>query len=162
MMENERDRNNGVPEEDTNQASFDEAEDAMDDTQLRENRTSEDTAADEAAEDGQPWDPDEEPENLAEIAERILGARHSRASTAAPIRTRGDREREEKLKAALRGQAPERGSAVVPDPGAQYGVRPPVTMRMRRPDWGPRAVPGAAQTGEVPAVHPGTAQTGEV
>ena len=32
----------------------------------------------------------EEPENLAEIAERILGARHAKASTAAPIRYRGE------------------------------------------------------------------------
>ncbi len=33
-------------------------------------------------------EPEEEPENLAEIAERILGARHARVSTAAPIRVR--------------------------------------------------------------------------
>ena len=51
--------------------------------------------------DGGDWyDDEEEPENLAEIAERILGARHSKVSTAAPIRTHGDRQKENEAQAA--------------------------------------------------------------
>ena len=63
----------------------------------------EDGAYGEEAADSEDFDFDynEEPENLAEIAERILGARHSRASTAAPIRTRADREREARSRDAL-------------------------------------------------------------
>ena len=68
----------------------------------------EDGAYGEEAADSEDFDFDynEEPENLAEIAERILGARHSRASTAAPIRTRADREREARIRDALNQPCP--------------------------------------------------------
>ncbi|MBE6726910.1 MAG: hypothetical protein E7576_17250 [Ruminococcaceae bacterium] len=60
------------------------------------------------------FDPDyykEGDENLAEIAERILGGRHSKASTAAPIRTRADRMREAGLKKASDQEGEKRKNA---------------------------------------------------
>ena len=66
------------------------------------------------------FDYNEEPENLAEIAERILGARHSRASTAAPIRTRADREREARNRDALN----QPGSVSGPVPGPVQSANP--------------------------------------
>lgn len=248
MMENERERNEGVPEEEKSWASYDEAADALEHTQSQDDSQSAGPASEEALDEyGEPgeddagdesdyggeepeydegytedadWDAasddeqevypeeaydegeygddfyaplsgdeDDEPENLAEIAERILGARHSKASTAAPIRTRADRQREEQQRAAQNGQVNPNGQAAQnglaaqnaqdamnpqaavnnrqipyngqPIPGQETDGAPAVNPAMILSGMQPPANPPMTQTGEFPAVNPAMTQTGE-
>ena len=113
-----------------------------------------------AEEDG--YGAEDKPENLAEIAERILGARHSKASTAAPIRTRGERDKQRTPE-----EQPKDGTSAAILPPAVPAVTPgPVSDQAENPagpDPGVSPVPPpqpnaggvSGNAPNVPPVNPG-------